>query len=175
VALMHRNLGKWEMIDYIECVKWLRSKPYVDEKKVAITGGSYGGYVTAMALTAGADYFTHGIAVSSPTDWRLYDTHYVERYMDTPAENPEGYKNGAVLTWATRYKGGLRITHGTTDDNVHLQNSTQVIDWLTSNNKRFELMLYPDSRHGIQMSQRAHLTREAHDFWVRNLLGGKIE
>jgi dipeptidyl-peptidase-4 len=127
-----------------------------------------------MALTYGADYFTHGLAEFSVTDYRLYDTHYTERYMDTPDENPEGYKNGAVLTWADRYKGGLRITHGTIDDNVHMQNSVQVIDWLSRNNKRFEMMLYPNSRHGVQASQRAHAQREAHDFWVRTLLGGQL-
>ena len=127
-----------------------------------------------MALTCGAEHFNFGQAGSPVTDWRLYDTVYTERYMDTPAENPEGYRNGAVLTWINRYKGGLRITHGTIDDNVHMQNSTQVVGWLTSNNKAFELMLYPGSRHAIQASQRAHFTREAHDFWVRNLLGGRI-
>jgi len=107
--------------------------------------------------------------------WKLYDSVYTERYMDTPAENPEGYRNGAVLTWAEHYKGGLRVTHGTIDDNVHTQNSIQVADWLIRNNKRFELMAYPGIRHGIQGSQRAHLMRETHDFWVRNLLGGRIE
>ncbi len=174
-ALMHRNLGKWEMADLIAAVKWLREKPFVAKDKIGITGSSYGGYTTMMALTFGADYFNYGEAGSSVTDWQLYDSVYTERYMDTPAENPEGYKNGAVLTWASRYKGMLRITHGTIDDNVHLQNTIQVVDWLTSNNKRFEMMLYPDSRHGIQESQRAHLTREGHDFWIRYLLGGKTD
>ena len=94
--------------------------------------------------------------------------------MDTPEENPEGYESGAVLTWIDRYKGGLRLTHGTIDDNVHMQQTMQVGDWLTSHDKPFELMIYPDSRHGIQTSQRAHLNRESHDFWVRNLLGGKL-
>jgi dipeptidyl-peptidase-4 len=175
VALMHRNLGKWEMADLIAAAKWLRSKPFVAKDKIGIAGASYGGYTTMMALFFGSDYFNYGQAGSSVTDWQLYDSVYTERYMDTPAENPEGYKNGAVLTWADRYKGGLRITHGTTDDNVHMQNSIQVIDWLTRNNKRFEMMIYPNSRHGIQMSQRAHLTRQAHDFWVNNLLGGKVD
>ncbi len=173
VALMHRNLGKWEMADLIAAATWLRSKPFVAKDKIGITGASYGGYTTLMALTFGAEHFNFGQAGSSVSAWNLYDSVYTERYMDTPQENPEGYKNGAVLTWAGRYKGGLRITHGTTDDNVHLQNSTQVIDWLTANNKRFEMMLYPESRHGIQASQRAHLTRESHDFWMRNLLGSK--
>ncbi len=174
VALMHRNLGKWEMADLIAATKWLRTKPFIAKDRIGITGGSYGGYTTLMALTFGAGSFNFGQAASSVSDWQLYDSVYTERYMDTPAENPEGYKNGAVLTWIERYKGGLRMTHGTIDDNVHTQNSIQVIDWLTSNNKSFELMLYPDSRHGVQQSQRAHATRETHDFWVRTLLDGHL-
>jgi dipeptidyl-peptidase-4 len=174
VALMHRNLGKWEMTDLMAAAAWLRTRPFVAADRIGIAGSSYGGYTTAMALTYGAGSFNYGIAGSSVTDWALYDSVYTERYMDTPAENPDGYKAGAVLTYVDRYTGGLRITHGTIDDNVHMQNSVQVIDWLTSHDKRFELMIYPDSRHGIQASQRAHLNREAHDFWVRNLLGGKL-
>ncbi len=174
VSLMHRNLGKWEMHDLIAAAKWLRGKPFVAGDRIGITGSSYGGYTTMMALTCGADHFNYGIAGSSVTDWRLYDSVYTERYMDTPEENPEGYRNGAVLSWADRYKGMLRITHGTIDDNVHMQNSTQVVDWLVSNNKSFELMLYPDSRHGLLPSQRVHQARETHDFWVRHLLGGKL-
>ena len=171
---MHRNLGKWEMADLIAAAKWLRTRPFVAKEKIGIAGGSYGGYTTLMALTYGAGHFNFGQAASSVSDWRLYDSVYTERYMDTPAENPEGYEKGAVLTWIERYKGGLRITHGTIDDNVHAQNSIQVVDWLTSKNKSFELMLYPDSRHGIQASQRAHVTSETHDFWVRTLLNGHL-
>lgn len=174
VALMHRNLGKWEMADLIAATKWLRTKPFIAKNKIGIIGGSYGGYTTLMALTFGAGSFNFGQAASSVSDWQLYDSVYTERYMDTPAENPEGYKNGAVLTWIERYKGGLRVTHGTIDDNVHTQNSIQVIDWLTSNNKSFELMLYPDSRHGLRPTQRAHAMRETHDFWVRTLLDGHL-
>ena len=170
VALMHRNLGKWEMQDYIECVKWLRTKPYVDEKKIGITGGSYGGYVTAMALTAGADYFTHGIAVSSPTDWRLYDTHYTERYMDTPAENPDGYKAGSVMTHADKLKGVLRIVHGTMDDNVHMQNSIQLVDKLQDLGKHFEFMVYPGGRHGWGGAKGVHARVETARFYYRYLL-----
>jgi len=174
VALMHRSLGKWEMQDLITAAKWLRAKPFVAGDRIGIVGGSYGGYMTMMALTFGAEHFNYGQAGSSVTDWRLYDTVYTERYMDTPAENPDGYKNGAVLTWIDRYKGGLRITHGTIDDNVHMQNSLQIVDWLTAHNKPFEMTLFPGSRHGLQPSQRPHANREAHDFWVRNLLGGRL-
>ena len=170
VALMYRNLGKWEMNDYIECVKWLRTKSYVDPARICITGASYGGYVTCMALTFGADYFPYGIAVSSPTDWRLYDTHYVERFMDTPAENPEGYKNSSVMTYADRYKGLLRIVHGTMDDNVHMQNSIQLIDKLEDLGKHFEFMLYPGGRHGWGGAKGVHSRVETARFLYKYLL-----
>lgn len=174
VWLMHRNLGKWEMHDLIAAAEWLRNRPFVAPDKIGIVGGSYGGYTTLMAMTYGSDTFNFGQAGSAVSDWHLYDSVYTERYMDSPSENPEGYKNGAVLTYADRYKGGLRITHGTIDDNVHMQNSLQVIDWLTKHNKRFEMMIYPGSRHGLQMNQRAHGSRESHDFWVRTLLNGRL-
>jgi len=89
---LFHNLGEWEIKDYSEVVKWLTAKPFIDGKKICITGFSYGGYTTCMALTRGADYFTHGFAGGSVTDWQLYDTHYTERFMGTPASNPEGYK-----------------------------------------------------------------------------------
>jgi dipeptidyl-peptidase-4 len=170
VALMYRNLGKWEMNDYIECVKWLRTKPYVDEKKVCITGSSYGGYVTCMALTYGADYFNYGIAGSSPTDWQLYDTHYTERYMDTPEENPEGYKNSSVMEYADRYKGVLRIVHGTMDDNVHMQNSIQLVSKLEDLGKHFEFAIYPGGRHGWGGAKAVHNRVEMARFLYRYLL-----
>ncbi len=174
VALMHRNLGKWEMHDYIEAVKWLREKPFIDAEKIGITGGSYGGYATCMALTFGADYFTHGIANFSVTDWKLYDNVYTERYMDTPEQNPEGYKNGSAMTWANQYKGKLLITHGTTDDNVHLLNTLKLIDRFEDLNKEFSLLLYPNKRHGWGGPKRVHLVREQTQFWFRNFLGKEL-
>ena len=171
---MHRNLGKWEMIDYIQWVKWLYEFPFVNRERIGIAGGSYGGYVTAMALTYGADYFNYGIASYSVTDWMLYDSHYTERYMDLPSENPEGYKNGSVLTYVSNYKGGdkamLRIIHGTMDDNVHMQNSIQLIDLLQEENKQFEFMLYPGERHGWGGNKGLHSRHEALRFWYKNLL-----
>lgn len=169
-AQMYRNLGKWEMNDYIEAVKWLRTKPFVDSTKICITGGSYGGYVTCMALTYGADYFTHGVAMYSVTDWHLYDTHYTERYMDTPKENPEGYKFGSVMTHANKYKGVLRVVHGTMDDNVHMQNSIQLIDKLEDLGNHFEFMLYPGGRHGWRGPKATHSRNETYRFYYRYLL-----
>ncbi len=171
LAAMHRNLGKWEMHDYIEAVKYLRSLPFVDSTRIGITGGSYGGYVTCMALTYGADYFTHGIADFSVTDWHLYDNVYTERYMDKPEENPEGYKFGSALTHADKYKGYLLITHGTLDDNVHMQNTIQLVDKFTTLGKDFELMLYPNERHGIGFPKWVHQKKSFVKFWFKNFLG----
>ncbi|MCY7349068.1 MAG: S9 family peptidase [Cytophagaceae bacterium] len=167
---LHRNLGKWEMTDYIEAVKFLRKMPVVDSTKIMITGGSYGGYVTALALTAGADYFTHGIANYGVMDWSLYDTEYTERFMDTPAENPEGYKASSVLTHADKLKGKLRIVHGTMDDNVHLQNSIQLVDKLQELGKSFEFMAYPGGKHGWGGAKAQHQRGETFRFIYQNLL-----
>lgn len=168
---LYRNLGKWEINDYIQAVKWLRTKPFVDSTKIGITGGSYGGYVTCMALTLGADYFTHGLAEYSVTDWRLYDDVYTERYMDTPEQNPDGYNYGSSITHSGKYKGLLRISHGTMDDNVHMQNTIQLIDKFTSMNKHFELMLYPNARHGVGYPKWIHAQTEYVKFWFKNFLG----
>jgi len=174
VALMHRNLGKWEMHDYIAAVKWLRQQPFIDPDRIGIMGGSYGGYVTCLAMTYGADYFTHGIALYPVTDWKLYDTVYTERYMDKPEENPEGYEFGSALTHAEKYQGTMWIVHGTMDDNVHMQNTIQFIDKLEDLDKDFELMLYPNARHGVGRSKRNHVTREIAQFWFRHFLDREL-
>jgi len=168
---MHRNLGKWEMHDYIEAVKWLRQQPFIDPDRIGIEGSSYGGYMTVMALTYGADYFTHGVAGSSVTDWRLYDNIYTERYMDTPEDNPDGYRFGAAMTHADQLKGHLLIIHGTIDDNVHLQNSIQLISALQDKGKDFELMLYPGGRHGWGGPKRRHSFNLGLKFWEKYFFG----
>ena len=175
VILMHRNLGKWETHDYCEAVKWLKKKSFIDPEKIGITGGSYGGYMTCMALTMGADCFTHGIASSSVTDWKLYDSIYTERFMDTPQENPEGYKAGSVMTYAKKLKGILYIVHGEMDDNVHLQNSIQLLSKLQDLGKDFTFMMYPDGRHGWSGAKRMHSTRQAIKFWFKHFLDKDLD
>lgn len=171
---MHRNLGKWEMEDYIAWVKYLRTFPCVDEKKVMISGGSYGGYITAMALTYGSEYFQYGYAQYGVIDWRLYDSHYTERYMDRPQDNPEGYKAASVLTYAGRYQthgpAMLRVIHGMMDDNVHVQNSIQLVDTLQHLNKTFELMLFPNERHGWMGVKSEFTSGEMQRFMKQYLL-----
>ena len=175
VALMHRNLGKWEMKDYSTAAQWLKAKPWVDPKKLLITGYSYGGYLSALALTMGADDFDYGYAGAPVTSWELYDTHYTERYMDTPQENPEGYRAASVLTYVDKYKGLLRITHGDMDDNVHIQNTIQLVDKLTNSNKHFELMIYPGDNHNGRLPLKyEHNKAERYRFYYQNLLNKPV-
>ncbi|MBX3257278.1 MAG: S9 family peptidase [Chitinophagaceae bacterium] len=169
VNYMHRNLGYWEMKDWIQCVKWLIDRG-ADKDRIAISGFSYGGYITCYALTYGADYFKYGLAGGSVTDWSLYDTHYTERFMDTPRENPEGYKSSSVFTHVDKYKGLLRIYHGSLDDNVHLQNSLQLVKRLQEAKKHFEFMVYPGGLHGWGGNQALHSQNENNSFIYRNLL-----
>jgi dipeptidyl-peptidase-4 len=165
---LHRNLGKWEILDYADAVKWLLAKPYIDSTRIGITGSSYGGYMTCLALTKGADFWTHGFAGSSVTDWQLYDNIYTERYMDTPQDNPEGYKDGSTVTWAKNYRGKLYMTHGDLDDNVHMQNSIYLISRLQDEGKSFQFMVYPNGRHGWGGAKAAHSRNEANKFWLKN-------
>lgn len=174
IDFIYKQMGKWEIEDYMTCTRWLKSRPWVNTAKVAINGGSFGGYITCMALTYGADVFNYGIASYSVTDWQLYDTHYTERFMNKPQDNEEGYKNTSVLSYIDRYKGGLRIVHGTTDDNVHMQNSIQLINALQDRNRNFELMLYPNQRHGISGRKAAHNFVETCRFIYRNLLDKEL-
>jgi dipeptidyl-peptidase-4 len=173
VNYMHRNLGNWELKDWITIVKWLRTKG-ADSTRVGISGFSYGGYMTSLALTKGAGYFTHGLAGGSVTDWHLYDSHYTERFMDTPKENPQGYAAGSIMTYVDNYKGLLRIYHGTMDDNVHLQNSLQLVRKLQDAKKHFEFMVYPGGRHGWGGNQSSHSTNENNMFIYKNLLNKEM-
>ena len=167
LAQLHRNLGRYDLDDFIDAGEYMKTLPYVDSSRIGITGGSYGGYMTALALTRGADTFTHGDAEFAVTDWRLYDNVYTERYMDKPSENPEGYDYGSVMTHANKLKGKLRITAGNMDDNVHYQNTLQLIDKLENLGKDFELMIYANERHGYRIKWR-HAAKNNVDFWKRS-------
>ena len=170
VNYMHRNLGYWEMKDYSTMVKWLIANGNADATKICITGFSYGGYMTCYALTYASDVFTHGMAGGSVTDWSFYDTHYTERFMDTPAENPEGYKSSSVLTYVDKYKGMLQIAHGVIDDNVHIQNSINLISKLQDAKKDFEFMEYSGGRHGWGGNKGVHFQNLKTKFIYRYLL-----
>lgn len=174
VNYMHRNLGFWEMQDYMQMAKWFIQKGYADPTKIAITGFSYGGYMSAYALTYGSSVFTHAMAGGSVVDWSLYDSHYTEKFMDTPAENPDGYKSSSVLTHIDKFKGNLQLVHGTMDDNVHMQNSIQLVSALQDKGKDFEFMLYPGGRHGWGGAKGNHFSNLKTKFIYKHLLEKEV-
>ena len=148
--LHYLKLGQVEFEDHVAFVKALGQRPYVDTGRVGIFGGSYGGYFTALCLLKAPDVFHVGVAASSVTDWRNYDSIYTERYMRRPQDNPDGYEKGSCLTYAKDLKGKLYLQHGTIDDNVHPGNTIQLVQALLRENKKFDLMLYPENQHGIR-------------------------
>jgi dipeptidyl-peptidase-4 len=144
----YRQLGLPELKD-IECgVAWLTKQQYVDAKRIGIQGHSYGGFMTAYAMTH-SKLFAAGISGSPVTDWHNYDSIYTERYMNTPQENPDGYEKTSVINAADKLHGRLLLLHGLMDDNVHPQNSTQFIEALQRAEKDFQVMFYPRARHGL--------------------------
>lgn len=147
--MTYLKLGKYEAADQIAAARYFASLPYVDGRRIGIWGSSYGGYMSLLSMFRGEGVFKAAISVAPVTDWRLYDTIYTERYMRTPQENPEGYKQGAPLNYADKLRGNLLIVHGTADDNVHSQNTTQMISKLLEAGKQFDMRLYPNRTHSI--------------------------
>lgn len=167
---IHRQTGIYETEDFMAVGRWLKQQPWVHPTKLCITGFSFGGYITMMALTYGSDVFDYGVAYYGIADWQWVDSPYSERYMDSPAENPEGYKKTAVNTYADRYKGMLRIIHGYSDNNAHPQNSLEVVNKLQELGKHFEFKLYPGVRHGFKGKKWLHSKKELAIFINRYLL-----
>ena len=176
--LVYRDLQTQPVKEFVEWAEYLKSLPYVVPEKIGVEGFSFGGANTARLLLQHSDAFHYGIAGGGVYDWMLYDSHYTERFMDTPQNNPDGYKASCVLGDVKdypvdyeNYDGSvmLKITHGTGDDNVHFQNSLQLIDALQKEGKYFELMIYPDGMHGYRGYQGAHSDAADHNFWLKYL------
>jgi dipeptidyl-peptidase-4 len=170
--MTYLELGKYETEDQIEAAKYLASLDFVDKDRIGIWGWSYGGYMSTSCLTKGADYFCMGVAVAPVTNWRYYDNIYTERFMRTPQENPEGYDENSPINHVENLKGKFLLIHGTADDNVHIQNSIDLITALVSANKQFDMQFYPNSNHGIYTGKntRIHLYTRITDFIYDNLL-----
>lgn len=164
------QLGKLETIDQIESAKYLGSLAYVDSKRIGIFGWSYGGYMSALCLTKGADYFKMGIAVAPVTNWRYYDNIYTERFMGLPKDNASGYDDNSPINHVKKLKGKFLLMHGTADDNVHFQNSMELVKSLVNANKQFETFFYPNKNHNISGGvTRFHLYKKMTDFILENL------
>jgi len=148
--MTYGQLGYYESIDQIETAKYLQSLPVVDGSRIGIWGWSYGGYMSSLCLFKGADLFRMAIAVAPVTNWRYYDSIYTERYMGLPQDNPLGYDNNSPINHVDKLKGKFLLIHGTADDNVHFQNSIEMIEKLVQAGKQFDVMVYPDKNHGIR-------------------------
>ncbi len=181
--MIYRQLTVWEVKDFVEWAKWLKALPYVDGDKIGVEGFSFGGTMTSMLLMQAPEHFHYGIAGGGVYDWALYDSHYTERYMDTPQANQEGYEVSKVLKYVdgypTEYNGDavtvepvmLKLTHGTGDDNVHHQNTLLLLDAMHKEGKKFDFMIYPDGMHGYRGYQGAHFDAANREFWLKYLLG----
>ncbi len=168
--LAYGNIGKYALGDHIQAAKYLAKLPYVDKNRIGIWGWSGGGYLTLMALTKGSKYFKVGIAVAPVADFRLYDSIWTERYMGLPGQNQAGYDSTSVLNYVRDYKGGLLIVHGSSDDNVHMQNTMQFIKRLQEEEKQFRLMIYPGLNHSLLGPYaRFHLFSMMTEFILNNL------
>ena len=195
--MIYRQLTVHEVQDFCSWADWLMELPYVQDDKIGVEGFSFGGTMTSMLLMQAPDKFHYGIAGGGVYDWALYDSHYTERYMDTPQNNPEGYEVSKVLNYVSGYPVDyssfgyadkletlgddepavwsdvepvmLKLTHGTGDDNVHHQNTLQLLDALHREGKNFEFMIYPDGMHGYHGYQGNHFNKANQAFWLKYL------
>ena len=168
--MTYKELGKYETIDQINAAKYFGSLSYINANRIGIQGWSYGGYMSSLAITKGADVFSLAIAVAPVTNWRYYDNIYTERYMQTPQENASGYDENSPINHVDKLKGHYLLVHGSADDNVHVQNTMEMISALVKANKQFDLFIYPDKNHGIYGGNtRYHLYKKMTDFILNNL------
>lgn len=166
----YAQLGKLETEDQMAAARYLKTLPFVDPSRVGIWGWSYGGYMSALCMTLGADVFKAGISVAPVTNWRFYDTIYTERYLKRPQENASGYDDNSPVTHAGKLTGPYLLIHGTGDDNVHFQNSVAFSDALIAAGKQFQSFYYPNRNHGIYGGNtRFHLYQMMTNFIEKNL------
>ncbi len=167
-----KELGKYELEDQIAAAKLLGERDYIDENRIGIWGWSFGGYMSSNAIFRAGDVFNLAIAVAPVTSWRFYDTIYTERYMTTPQENPTGYDENSPITHVSKFDdtNHFLLIHGSADDNVHVQNTMQLIEALVQENKQFDWRIYPDKNHGIYGGNtRLHLYTLMTNYILKNL------
>lgn len=164
------QLGKLEIQDVLDATRVFAQRPDVDASRLGIMGWSYGGFMSSLAMTKGNGLFKMGIAVAPVTNWRFYDNIYTERFMRTPQENAKGYDDNSPINFAKDLQGKYFLIHGAADDNVHYQNSMEMINALVKANKQFELFIYPNKNHGIYGGNtRNHLFNMIHDYILEEL------
>ncbi|HET7553477.1 MAG TPA: prolyl oligopeptidase family serine peptidase, partial [Gemmatimonadaceae bacterium] len=171
---VYKQLGKWESHDFAETARYLAKLPYVDAGKIAIMGTSYGGYSTVYTMEMYPDIFGVGIANSAVADWRLYDTIYTERYMGLLGDNLSGYEQSSAVENASKLDGHLLMIHSMMDDNVHPQNTMQLLTAFTNAGKDVALRIYPPGRHGAAYNFDSYrlIQHVSDDFLAKWLKGG---
>lgn len=167
--IIHRQLGIVEVADQMQGVKYLKSLPYVDTARIGVDGWSYGGFMTLSMLTKHPEAFKLGCAGGPVTDWKYYEVMYGERYMDTPEQNPEGYKKASILNKADQLEDNVLIIHNTYDNTVMWQNSLKFIKECVNHGKQVEYFVYPDHEHNVRGKDRVHLYRKIAKFFDENL------
>jgi dipeptidyl-peptidase 4 len=166
----YMQLGKLETEDMIAVANFVGAWPFVDAERIGVMGWSYGGYMTSLCMTKGADVFKMGIAVAPVTNWRWYDNIYTERFMRTPQENASGYDDNSPINHVDKMKGKYLIVHGSGDDNVHVQNTMEMIDAMVKKNIDFDMQIYTNKDHGIYGGMtRLHLYNKMLNFTLENL------
>ncbi len=167
---VHKQLGRVELDDQIAGAEWLATLPFVDASRIGIYGHSYGGFMAALAMLEGKSVFRAGVAGSPVTDWRLYDTGYTERYMETPETNAAGYEASDLAKKAAGLTGKLLLTHAMMDENVHYAHTARLVDALVAADKKFELLVLSGERHGLRApTARAYVPERIADFFAENL------
>ena len=168
----YKDLGRMECEDAIEAARWLGKQSWVDKDRIGIWGWSFGGYLSTLSLLKGNDVFKMAIAVAPVMNWRYYDNIYTERFLGLPKDNAKGYDDNSPLNFADRLKGNYLLIHGTGDDNVHFQNSAEMVEKLEEAGKQFEFRIYPNKNHSIYDNTgntRLNLYQLMTDFIMRKL------
>lgn len=169
---VHLDIGGSDLEDEMTGLEYLEKLPFIDPGRVGMWGWSYGGYMTSLAMLVYPDAFKAGAAVAPVNDWRNYDTHYTEERLGLPEEEPEAYRKGSPITYADSLKNHLLLIHGMGDDNVHFQDTVQLVDALIASGVDFEVMFYPAGKHGIRANaSRIHLFRKITRHFERYLKG----
>jgi dipeptidyl-peptidase-4 len=168
--MTYKQLGKYETFDQVAAAKYLVTQYNIDPTRIGIWGWSYGGFMSTLCITKGADIFKMAIAVAPVTNWRYYDNIYTERFMQKPQDNPSGYDENSPINYVDKMRGKFLVIHGTGDDNVHVQNTMDLVTALNNANKQYSMFLYPNKNHSIYGGKtRLHLYTLMTDFILENL------
>lgn len=168
-SCIHRNLGVIEMADQLKGVDYLKSQPWVDGSRIGVDGWSYGGFMTLTLKLNHPEIFKVATCGGPVTDWKYYEVMYGERYMDTPEQNPEGYKNACSLDKVDKLEGKLLIMHGGQDNTVVWQNSLQFLIKCIEQKKQVDYFVYPTHEHNVRGIDRAHMYRKLAEYYDQNL------